>query len=302
MNFIPHICVVVNATIWGLVWIPMQWLDNNGLSVMWTTFLSYLILSGLLFVARPRLLVEIFRSRELLLMGIAYGLTNICFNWAVTNGDVVRVVFLFYLMPIWAAIFAKIFLSEDLGLKGWLRIFVALLGLMIVLNIFDQFSLKLQINYYEVVAILGGVFFALGNVFLRKAVSFSSFDRSMSIFLGSCFVPFMVLAVNFFFSDYFFFTNPVENLKSLIYFNFLSVLCILFFMVTILGTANFCLQYGGSKILVQTTTLLMLLEIPVATISQALVTNRMTENSVLIGGGLIVLTAIWAIFDQNNSS
>ena len=302
MNFIPHICVVVNATIWGLVWIPMQWLDNNGLSVIWTTFLSYLILSGLLFVTRPRLLVKIFRSRELLLMGIAYGLTNICFNWAVTNGDVVRVVFLFYLMPIWAAIFAKIFLSEDLGLKGWLRTFVALFGLMIVLNIFDQFSLKLQINYYEVVAILGGVFFALGNVFLRKAVSFSSFDRSMSIFLGSCFVPFTVLTLNFFFRDYFFFTNPVENLKSLVYFDFFSVLCILFFMVIILGTANFCLQYGGSKILVQTTTLLMLLEIPVATISQTLVTNRMTENSVLIGGGLIVLTAIWAIFDQSDNS
>ena len=124
----------------------------------------------------------------------------------------------------------------------------------------------------------------------------------MSIFLGSCFVPFTVLTVNFFFRDYFFFTNPVENLNSLVYFDFFSVFCILFFMVTILGTANFCLQYGGSKILVQTTTLLMLLEIPVATISQTLVTNRMTENSVLIGGGLIVLTAIWAIFDQNNSS
>ena len=69
-------------------------------------------------------------------------------------------------------------------------------------------------------------------------------------------------------------------------------------MVTLLGTANFCLQYGGSRILVQTTTLIMLLEIPVATISQAFVANRLTENSVLIGGGLIVISAIWASFDQ----
>ena len=118
MKFIPHFCVVLNAVIWGLVWIPMQWLDSKGLSVIWATFFSYLALSGLLLFARPSLLLNTLQSKTLLLMGIAYGLTNICFNWAVTNGDVVRVVFLFYLMPIWAAIFAKIFLSEDLGYKG----------------------------------------------------------------------------------------------------------------------------------------------------------------------------------------
>jgi len=299
MKFIPHFCVVLNAVIWGLVWIPMQWLDSKGLSVIWATFFSYLALSGLLLFARPSLLLNTLQSKTLLLMGIAYGLTNICFNWAVTNGDVVRVVFLFYLMPIWAAIFAKIFLSEDLGYKGWIRIFLALTGLMIVLNVFDQLSIELKINFYEIVAIFGGVFFALGNVFLRKAHSFSSFERSFSIFLGSCVVPFMLLTISFLFSESTFFTDPFENLKNLMYLNFSSILGILFLMILILGTANFCLQYGGSKILVQTTTLLMLLEIPVATISLAFVTNKLTEKSVFIGGGLIVITAIWASFDQN---
>ena len=37
---------------------------------------------------------------------LAAGLTNIGFNWAVTVGDVVRVVLLFYLMPAWAALLA----------------------------------------------------------------------------------------------------------------------------------------------------------------------------------------------------
>ena len=298
MNFIPHLCIAFNAVIWGLIWIPLHWLDNKGLSVMLTTFFSYLVLSGILFFVRSYRLSKIIKSKTLLFMGLAYGFTNICFNWAVTNGDVVRVVFLFYLMPIWAAIFAKIFLSEDLGLRGLLRIFVATLGLMIVLDVFDQFSLKLQINFYEAVAILGGVFFALGNVFLRKAYTYSSFDRSMSIFLGSCFVPFILLIIIYLLSDFPLFINPIENLKDLISLNFFSILCILTLMVTLLGTANFCLQYGGSRILVQTTTLIMLLEIPVATISQAFVANRLTENSVLIGGGLIVISAIWASFDQ----
>jgi hypothetical protein len=34
------------------------------------------------------------------LLGLAAGFTNVGFNWAVTQGDVVRVVLLFYLMPL----------------------------------------------------------------------------------------------------------------------------------------------------------------------------------------------------------
>ena len=34
------------------------------------------------------------------------GLTNVCFNWAVAVGDVVRVVLLFYLMPAWVVVLA----------------------------------------------------------------------------------------------------------------------------------------------------------------------------------------------------
>jgi drug/metabolite transporter (DMT)-like permease len=38
------------------------------------------------------------------------------FNWAVTIGDVGRVVLLFYLMPAWAALFARLVLGEPLRL------------------------------------------------------------------------------------------------------------------------------------------------------------------------------------------
>ena len=39
-------------------------------------------------------------------------MTNVGFNWAVTMGDVVRVVLLFYLMPLWAVLLAWPLLGE----------------------------------------------------------------------------------------------------------------------------------------------------------------------------------------------
>ena len=39
---------------------------------------------------------------------LAAGTTNATFNWAVTLGDVVRVVLLFYLMPLWAVLLARL--------------------------------------------------------------------------------------------------------------------------------------------------------------------------------------------------
>ena len=279
----------------------MRWLNSEGLSVILTTFFSYLLLSGILILLNPNSISKIFQSKTLIVMAIAYGLTNICFNWAVTNGDVVRVVFLFYLMPIWAAIFAKVFLSEDLGYKGLCRIFLALTGLIIVLDITNQFSLSININFYEILAILGGIFFAFANVFLRKAKSFSSLNRSMAIFLGSCLVPLFILLINLFLSNFGLMNSPLDNLKSLPSFNFFSIILVIITMAITLGTANFCLQFGGSKLLVQTTCLLMIVEIPVAIFSFAFFTSKITDFSIIIGGGLIVVAAIWSIFDQKHS-
>ena len=51
-------------------------------------------------------------SKNGLLIALSYGVTNLAFNWAIAEGNVVRVVFLFYLMPIWASIFAVILIKE----------------------------------------------------------------------------------------------------------------------------------------------------------------------------------------------
>ena len=74
------------------------------------------------------------RQPALLGLGLAAGLTNVGFNWAVTQGDVVRVVLLFYLMPLWSVLLAWAFLGERPSLAALARVALALAGVAVVLK------------------------------------------------------------------------------------------------------------------------------------------------------------------------
>ena len=74
-----------------------------------------------------------------LLIALSYGITNLSFNWAIAEGNVVRVVFLFYLMPIWASIFAAILIKEKPSLTSVIAIAIATAGAFLIL-IYDPWS------------------------------------------------------------------------------------------------------------------------------------------------------------------
>jgi uncharacterized membrane protein len=96
---LPSLALVFNAFVWGVSWFPFRQIEAHGLHPVWATALIY----ALIFVAMGWLRRHAWQAFSahpaLVLLGLAAGLTNLCFNWAVTAGDVVRVVLLFYLMP-----------------------------------------------------------------------------------------------------------------------------------------------------------------------------------------------------------
>ncbi|MBO1996892.1 hypothetical protein J4714_13665 [Staphylococcus epidermidis] len=70
-------------------------MHEAGLHPLWATALMYaLVLAGLL-ALRPASLRLAWQYPVLLLLAASSGLNNVAFNWAVTVGDVVRVILLF---------------------------------------------------------------------------------------------------------------------------------------------------------------------------------------------------------------
>src|SRR6185437_11893834 len=102
----PALALLLNAFVWGVSWWPFRQLQAHGLHPLWATALVYLISMALLLALRPGAWRGF--AQQPLLWGLmaAAGMTNVGFNWAVTVGDVVRVVLLFYLMPAWTVLLA----------------------------------------------------------------------------------------------------------------------------------------------------------------------------------------------------
>ena len=89
--------LVFNAFTWGVSWWPFRQLGEHGLHALWLTGFIYALAVAVLLLARPGALADLLQRRRLWWLVLAAGATNACFIWAVSIGDVVRVVLLFYL-------------------------------------------------------------------------------------------------------------------------------------------------------------------------------------------------------------
>jgi uncharacterized membrane protein len=168
---------------YGLSWWPFKQLQALGLHPLWATVLvDALVLAGIL-LFQPRVLGRLLRNRALWPLLIAAGCTNVGFNWAVTIGDVVRVVLLFYLMPLWAALLAWPLLGEKPTLRSVGFMLLALAGVVLVLKT-PETPWPWPQDMADVLALGGGFSFALTNVLLRRLRDSDALSITATMLLG----------------------------------------------------------------------------------------------------------------------
>ncbi len=282
--------LLVNATVWGLSWIGFKSLNAQGLSPLWMTA----VISGVAFVAvfalKPAATVEVMRNPALRMVFIAAGLTNICFNTAVTLGDVLRVTLLFYLMPVWAAVLAHFFLGEAIQRAQTLRLLIGLIGAMLVLWQ-PSMGIPIPSNVSDWLGIAGGFFFALNNVGLRKARAASDNARAQAMFMGG-FVCSTVLAVVLASNGAL--SWPTALISGA---QFNAVLELAFWAILFL-LANYGVQYGAARLPANLTALIMLIEILIAGASSVWLGTSNLNWQVLAGGCLILVSPL--LFNQDH--
>jgi len=184
-SLLAPLSLIVAATIWGLVWYPYRLLEQAGLSGSVSSLLTYLIGLPLLWliVSRARTRVAGHDERGLLLaLALVAGWTNLAYVLAVIHGEVMRVMLLFYLAPLWTLLFARLLLAERAGRAAYLVIALSLAGAYVMLS--GAGGLPLPTNQAEWLGLSAGVGFALTNVLTRKIRSAPIALRSLWIFAG----------------------------------------------------------------------------------------------------------------------
>jgi drug/metabolite transporter (DMT)-like permease len=273
--------LIINAAVWGMSWWPFRELQSLGLHPLWSTALIYFFSLACIVLWQPAAWRNFARHPQLWLLALAAGLTNVGFNWAVTVGDVVRVVLLFYLMPAWSVLLAWAVLGEKPTRASLLRLLLAMAGVLIVLKAPDS-PWPVPQGIADWLALMGGVSFAATNVLLRKLEYTPSAARMMAMFGGGGVLASAAALLGLAGGIV---SAPVWALTWLP----VALGLALAFLVS-----NMALQYGAARLAASTTALVMLTEILFASLSAAALGAAEFSPRTLLGGGLIVLAALLA--------
>ncbi len=181
---LPTGALLVAAFIWGVIWYPYRLLEAAGVSGSLATLATYAVALGVsmpFFTAQT--LAYRHRWRGLLAVALASGWTNLAYVLAVLHGEVMRVMLLFYLAPLWTVIFARLLLGERPHLLGYLVIALALSGAVTMLYPGDG-RLPLPANAAEWLGLSAGLGFALANVLSRRVGDIPVGVRSLWVYAG----------------------------------------------------------------------------------------------------------------------
>ena len=273
--------LVINAFVWGVSWWPFRELQNAGLHPLWATAAVYLLVCIGMLVFYFSAFRDLLAHPTLWWLALASGLTNVGFNWAVTVGDVVRVVLLFYLMPAWSVLVAWGMLGERPTRASLVRLSLAMAGVLIVLKTPDS-PWPFPQGGADWLALMGGLSFAITNALLRKQSHIPSGARMLAMFAGGALLATAVALLGLSWGKL-----PIPSLQS-------TGWIIFFFLTVAFVTSNAALQYGAARLPASTTSVVMLTEILFASASAALLGAADFSPRIVWGGSLILLAALLA--------
>jgi drug/metabolite transporter (DMT)-like permease len=282
---LPFAALLFNAFVWGLAWWPFQHMHRAGLHPLWATAFMYAVVLVGLVAWRPGILAQVRAHPQLWLLALASGLNNVAFNWAVTIGDVVRVILLFYLMPAWAVLLAWKVLGERPTAPALLRLALAFAGVVLVLLPEGAPAARLlqNLSLADALALLGGFMFALTNVTLRRLQAVPGTARMFSMFGGCMLMALAVACAGLQWGV----VDPFPPVNA-------TWLTTGLLLAGVLMLGNWALQFGAARLAAGTTALVMLSEVMFASVSSALLGAATLTPRTLLGGALIVLASLLA--------
>jgi drug/metabolite transporter (DMT)-like permease len=275
----PVAALLVGASLWGVIWYPMRLLESGGLGGIWLTLTLYAAALVASLPRTARAIPEFTRHPALLmLLMLSAGWTNIAFVEAVLEGNILRVLLLFYLSPLWATLMGWLLLHERITRLGLASLALAMAGALLMLwN--PILGLPWPEGKPDWMALTSGFAFALSNVVTRKAQDVSIAAKVFSVWAGVTVVALIMIAG-------FALPAPQPSLPV-----FSGAVALGVFGILLMTTL---VQYGVTHMPVHRSAVIALVELVAGAVSQQLLTNEIVTMKEWLGGALIVAGAYLA--------
>ena len=269
------------AMVWGLIWYPYRVLEVAGVSGELSTFLTYsialvmgLLLSGSIW-------------RELRMAGwwgvallLSAGWTNLGYVLAILDGEVMRVLLLFYLAPLWTVLFARWLVAEKLNRYGYAVIVLSLGGAMVMLWE-PRLGLPLPQNRAEWTGLSAGMGFALMNVLVRRIQHLSINLKSASVWFGTALLTALLLLYQ---------GNLIPRVQAVP----LHAWWLLALIGLVLCAVSFAVQYGLTNLPANQSIVLFMVELVFAAVASFFLAGEQMGTREIIGAVLIVSASLFS--------
>ncbi|MFQ5773455.1 MAG: DMT family transporter [Kiloniellaceae bacterium] len=190
---LPALAVALSAVIWGLWWLPLRWLAERGLPGDWASLAVYSVATALLVpFAWPRRRQLRAGGPALLLTGALFGVMLVLWNHAVLVGEVVRVVLLFYLAPVWATLLAVTVLRVRVGPWRGASVLLGLAGAAVILGF--EHGPPVPRSAGDWLGLGSGVLFALAATLARRTEAVAGFDKTFVSFAAAALAALALVA------------------------------------------------------------------------------------------------------------
>ena len=281
MTLLPQILLGTGAVAWGLGWLPLHHFASVGLVGMPLVLLVYGLLS---LFAIPVLWFErrawMPQRNGLLAIAVCGGGATAALVTALAIGEVVRVMLLFYLAPVWGVLGGWLLLGERLTPLRIGALLLAMLGIALTLNISS--ALTHPLSGSDWLALAAGLGFSLNNLATRAADQVPLASKTLAPFLGSALIAVVLCPV---LGEY----PPPLSLT-------LSWQIGLMALGWLLSMA--AVQYGVSHIEAGHAAVLVVFELVAAVLSSAWLGNQAIGTHEWLGAALVMIAALTASWPE----
>ncbi|WP_221799633.1 DMT family transporter [Oceanobacter mangrovi] len=287
----PAVVLFFASILWGSAWIPLNAIQELGLSHSRLLLVAYSVgalLTWLLVWQRRALLVQAVAGyrRELLGILLFGGVANVSFSIALMEGDVVRVMVLFYLLPVWSTLLGRWWLGEQINFLKTLMIAMALLGVALVAGLkpdnLTSFT-SAPWGLADTLGLLAGFTYAANNVLFRRAEAADLPTRVGVMLLGSALSLLLVEIVGVTAAD----AHGLVAQVPLSAWLFAALYGVSWLMLMSFGS-----QWGVSKLPASRSALIIIMELVTAVLSAELLGASALDLAGWLGCGLILAASV----------
>ena len=276
-SWLPIFSLLFGAFVWGIIWYPYRLMANAGVSGIYSSFYVFILTIAIalpyFFITKKKVSIW---SKDFWLLALVAGYTNISYVLAVIDGEVVRVMLLFYLSPVWTIFLAHFMLNEDTQKRHYIAVFISLIGAFIMF--WEPGYLIHLDSKSDWLALSSGLGFAITNVMTRKHEHMTVNQKALAIWLGVIVVAMICIMFDKNAMPTLDFFRPVDAA-------IMMAIALSLFLSTLL------VQFGVTQIKAVEASSFFLFEIVVAAISSYfLVGESIAFNEWL--GGIFIITGV----------